>query len=39
MLSKRNLKNVIKWPIALVALMWVVFIVDTYLTGSRLTFW
>ncbi|TXF89554.1 rhomboid family intramembrane serine protease [Neolewinella aurantiaca] len=39
MLSKRNLKNVIKWPLALVAIMWIVFIVDTYLTGGQLSYW
>lgn len=39
MLSKRNLRNVIKWPLALLAIMWSVFIVDTYLTGGRLSFW
>lgn len=37
MLSKRNLKNVIKWPLGLLALMWVVFIVDYYLTGGLLS--
>ncbi|WP_273447758.1 rhomboid family intramembrane serine protease [Neolewinella agarilytica] len=39
MISKRNLRNVIKWPIVMLALMWVVFIVDTYLTGGSLTNW
>lgn len=31
MLSKRNLKKVIKWPLGLLAIMWVVFIIDLYL--------
>jgi membrane associated rhomboid family serine protease len=39
MLSKRNLKNVIKWPIVLVALMWAAFIIDKYLTGGSLSLW
>ncbi len=39
MLSKRNLKNVIKWPLVLLGLMWAVFIVDTYLLNGSLTFW
>ncbi|MBB4078985.1 membrane associated rhomboid family serine protease [Lewinella aquimaris] len=37
MLSKRNLKNVIKWPLGLLALMWVVFVIDYYLTGGLLS--
>lgn len=39
MLSKRNLKNVIKWPLLLLGIMWVVFMVDTYLLGGSLTYW
>ena len=36
MLSKRNLTNVIKWPLGLLAFMWVVFIIDYYLFGGLL---
>jgi membrane associated rhomboid family serine protease len=39
MLRKRNLINVIKWPLVFLGLMWVVFIVDTYLMGGWLTQW
>ncbi|MFK8164647.1 MAG: rhomboid family intramembrane serine protease [Lewinella sp.] len=39
MLRKRNLINVIKWPLVFLGLMWAVFIVDTYLTGGSLTYW
>jgi len=39
MLSKRNLRNVIKWPLLLLGLMWVMFIVDTYLFQGWLTQW
>lgn len=39
MLSKRNLKNVIKWPLLLLALIWIVFIVDTALLGGSLAYW
>ena len=37
MLSKRNLGNVIKSPLGLLALMYVVFILDHYVTGGMLT--
>ncbi|PPK87487.1 membrane associated rhomboid family serine protease [Neolewinella xylanilytica] len=37
MLSKRNLSNVIKWPLGLLAVMWLVFIVDYYLFGGLLS--
>ncbi|WP_116126135.1 rhomboid family intramembrane serine protease [Lewinella sp. IMCC34183] len=37
MLSKRNFGNVIKWPLGLLAIMYVVFIVDYYLTGGLLS--
>jgi|AntRauTorckE5430_2_1112549.scaffolds.fasta_scaffold01992_2 membrane associated rhomboid family serine protease len=39
MLSKRNLRNVIKWPLGMLALMWVIFILNTYLLGGALNFW
>lgn len=39
MLRKRNLINVIKWPLIFLGLMWVVFILDTYLMGGWLTQW
>ncbi|MCP9234471.1 rhomboid family intramembrane serine protease [Lewinella sp. JB7] len=37
MLSKRHIGNVIKWPLGLLALMWIVFIIDYYLTGGLLS--
>ena len=36
MLSKRNLKNVVQWPLGLLAVMWVVFLIDYYLFGGLL---
>jgi membrane associated rhomboid family serine protease len=39
MLSKRNLSNVIRWPLGLLALMWVVFIIDYYLFQGLLSRW
>lgn len=39
MLRKRNLINVIKWPLVFLALMWAVFLVDTYLLGGTLSYW
>ncbi len=36
MLNKRNLSNVIKWPLGLLAVMWITFIVDYYLFGGLL---
>ena len=37
MLSKRNFQNVIKWPLGLLAIMWVVFIIDYYLFQGLLS--
>lgn len=37
MLSKRNLGNVIRWPLGLLAVMYIVFILDYYLTGGLLS--
>ncbi|NJB87396.1 membrane associated rhomboid family serine protease [Lewinella marina] len=37
MLSKRNLGNVIRWPLGLLAVMYLVFIIDYYLTGGLLS--
>lgn len=39
MLSKRNLKNVIKWPLLLLGLMWIVYMVDAYLMGGSINYW
>lgn len=39
MVSRRNLRNMVRWPLFLLVLMWVVFVVDTYLTGGSLSFW
>ena len=39
MLSKRHLRNVIRWPLFFLLLMWGVFIVDTYLLGGSLRFY
>ena len=38
MLSKRHLKNVIRWPLILLGLMWVVFLIDQYLMGGYLSY-
>ena len=39
MLSKRNLRNVIQWPLGLLAVLWIVFIVDYYLFGGLLGYY
>lgn len=37
MLSQRNFKNVIRWPLGLLVIIWLVFLVDYYLTGGMLS--
>ena len=39
MLAKRNLRNLIRWPLGLMAVLWVLFIVDYYLFGGLLGYY
>lgn len=39
MLSKRHLRNVIRWPLFFLLLMWGGFVVDKFLTGGSLSYW
>ncbi|MEO0732197.1 MAG: rhomboid family intramembrane serine protease [Bacteroidota bacterium] len=39
MLSKRNLRNVIRWPLTLLAIIWAVSLANLYLFGNNLNFY
>ncbi len=39
MLSKRNLRNVIRWPLLLLAIIWIVSVLDFYLLGGALSYY
>ena len=39
MVKARHFRNLIRWPLTLLALIWAVFLVDHYLLGRSLTFW
>lgn len=38
MVSKRTLRQLVRWPLLLLAVIWAVFLLDTYLLGRDLTY-